>query len=148
MTATRRTLDIYLTVLDHMHAKGSEARECPTDFKMTIVWYPQSRSSQAKVLKWEKSRVEVEFDFYITFTVRLHEFSLLQRVTHENWPRKCTRKVVLVERWDQIAAWMSESQKEVKDTTQVPDTGLTLLKVLNKTHWTGATAPYTDHGIS
>ena len=69
-------------------------------------------------------------------------------VTHENRLRKCTRKVVLVERWDQIAAWTSESQKEVKDTTQVPDTGLTLLKVLNKTHWTGATAPYTDHDIS
>ena len=52
-----------------------------SDFKTTIVWYFQSRASHAKVLKWEKSQVEVEFDFYITFTIHLHEFSLLQRVT-------------------------------------------------------------------
>ena len=33
-----------------------------------------------------KSQVEVKFDFYITFTVRLHEFSLLQSRTPEERP--------------------------------------------------------------
>ena len=84
MTATRRTLDIYLTVLDLKVPRPENVRPM-FDFKMTIVWYPQSRSSRAKVLKWEKSQVEVEFDFYITFTIRLHEFSLLQSVLGEIW---------------------------------------------------------------
>ena len=74
MTATWwHTLDICLTVCKRFWPMS--------DFKMTIVWYLQSRSSQAKVLKWEKSQVEVKFDFYMTLTIHLHEFSLLQRVT-------------------------------------------------------------------
>ena len=97
-----------------MYPKGSGATENVqpmSDFKMTIVWYLQSRSSQAKVLKWEKCWVEVEFDFYITFTICLPDFSLLQRRNHEavggddgGW-RERNEAAKLVRKWWEIMKW-------------------------------------------
>ena len=69
MTATTYTWHT-LDCLDHMYPQGSGTAENVqpmSDFKMSIVQYLQSTSSQAKVLQWEKSRVEVEFDFLLPY---------------------------------------------------------------------------------
>ena len=72
MTAIWHTLDICLTVCKRFWPVS--------DFKLTIVWYLQPRSSQAKVLKWEKSQLKSS----LTFT-RLEPYIYMNFHFYRGW---------------------------------------------------------------